>query len=470
MDKYSRFRESFKDAVSAFRSFDKNKKIRLVSHLDADGISAIAILIHALSLENRKYSASIVRQLDAEKIKSLSKEQFDYFIFSDLGSGQLSSIAKYFNSKKVIILDHHNPEEITASPGENITHINPHLFGINGSKEIAGSGVVYLFVSELNKKNKELAHIAVVGAVGEVQDIPSGFTALNKEILQEAVSQGKIESKKGLRIFGAQTKPLHKVLEYSTDPYIPGVTGSESGAIHFLNQIGINPKKGNSWKKLVHLDDEEMKKLVTGIVLKRLNETKPEDVLGDIYILPHEEKESPTRDAKEFATLLNACGRMEKASFGIGACLGIEKDRQKAIQTLAEYKKEIVKSLEWYEQNKNSSKIMRGSNFIIINAQDDVPATMIGTLASIISKSNHLEKDTYIMSLANTDENNIKISLRLAGSRENIIDLRTIVKEIIASIGIGEAGGHAAAAGALIPKEKENEFIEQAKIVLKSKL
>ena len=134
--------------------------------------------------------------------------------------------------------------------------------------------------------------------------------------------------------------------------------------------------------------------------MKRLNETKPEDVLGQIYILPEEKEESPTRDAREFATLLNACGRMEKASFGIGACLGIKKDKQKAFQTLLEYKKEIVNAINWYADSKNNSTIIKGKRFIIINAQDKISPNIIGTLASIVAKSNELEENTYIMSLA----------------------------------------------------------------------
>ena len=64
-------------------------------------------------------------------------------------------------------------------------------------------------------------------------------------------------------------------------------------------------------------NEEEIKKLVSGIILRRLSEDSPEDVLGDVYILNEEEKESPFRDAKEFSTLLNACGRLEKASLGM---------------------------------------------------------------------------------------------------------------------------------------------------------
>ena len=75
---------------------------------------------------------------------------------------------------------------------------------------------------------------------------------LNNEILETAVKHRKIKVEKGLRLFGVHTKPIHKVLEYSTDPYIPGISGNESGAIQFLHQIGIEPKNGNKWKKIFY--------------------------------------------------------------------------------------------------------------------------------------------------------------------------------------------------------------------------
>jgi RecJ-like exonuclease len=463
MDKYKSFQDSIKTAVDKFRSWDKDKIIRIISHLDADGISASAILINLLNKENRKYSISIVPQLNREKIIELSKESYPYFIFSDLGSGQIKDLNELLN-KEIIVLDHHKLDDSKAN--KNITHVNPHLQGIDGSKEISGAGVTYLFAVEINKSNKELAHIAVIGAIGDVQEEKGNFLKLNKQILEDAINNKTIKVKKGLRLFGIQTKPLHKVLEYSTDPYIPGVSGSESGAIQFLHQIGIEPKKGNNWKKIVHLTDDEMKKLVTGIIMKRLNETSPEDVLGNIYILPNEKQESPTRDAREYATLLNACGRMEKASFGIGACLGIKKDIQRALQTLSEYKKEIVTAINWYHENKNSKDILHDNGLLIINAKDNISSTIIGTLASIISKSNNLKKNTYILSLARTLEGTTKVSLRVSSNNEDI-DLRNILKEIVKSAG-GEAGGHQYAAGALVDTEKEEKFIETAKQILKN--
>ena len=399
-----------------------------------------------------------MQQLTKEELNALSKEDYEYFIFSDLGSGQVNDIKELLKEKEVLILDHHEPEKTEAK--ENIIHINPHLFGIDGSKEISGAGVSYLFASIVNKKSEALAHLAIIGAIGDIQE-ENGFLRLNNDILKKAVELNIIQVKKNLKMFGIQTRPLHRALEYSSDPYIPGVSGSESGAIQFLHQIGIDPKKGDEWKKIIDLDEEEMKKLVTGIILKRLGEINPEDVLGDSYILTSEQNGSPTKDAREFATLLNACGRMERASCGIGTCLGIEKDKKMAIQTSAEYKKEIVKALNWYEDNKDN--IIKEKGYMILNAEDKVLSTVIGTLASIISKSNEPKENTYIMSLARKKNNQTKISLR--STKREGLDLRDVIKRIVEKTG-GEAGGHMQAAGAIIPTEKEAEFIEEAKKVL----
>ena len=209
-----------------------------------------------------------------------------------------------------------------------------------------------------------------------------------------------------------------------------------------------------------------MKKLVTGIIMKRLNEANPDDVLGNVYILPHEEEESPTRDAKEFATLLNACGRLGKASLGIGACLGDKKIKQQAIRSLSDYKKEIVNALNWYDENKFSDDVFWGNGFVIINAKSNVMSTMIGTLASILSKSNAMTNNIFILSMAQAIDASTKISLRTTNNVNGTIDLKKIIEEIIDDIGNAESGGHQNAAGAVIPTEKESTFIEAAKEVL----
>jgi len=247
MDSYELFKEDIKKTAEEFKKIDKNEIIRVISHLDADGISAASLVIKFLNNDNRKYSISILQQMKKETLELLAKEPYNTFIFTDIGSGVLTDMEILFKDKKVFILDHHEPEKIEIN-NENIFFINPHKFGIDGGIEVSGAGVVYLFTSCLDKKMEEFAHVAIIGAIGDMQE-KNGFEHLNNEILKTAIEKNKIKVIRGLRLFGAQTKPLHKVLEYCTDPFIPDVTGSESGAIQFLHQIGINPKHGKNWKK-----------------------------------------------------------------------------------------------------------------------------------------------------------------------------------------------------------------------------
>ena len=71
------------------------------------------------------------------------------------------------------------------------------------------------------------------------------------------------------------------------------------------------------------------------------------------------------------------------------------------------------------------------------------------------------------MSLArNIMEDTSKVSLRIAGNN-NDVNLNEIIDTITKNIENAESGGHAAAAGAIIPTDKESEVIKEAKRVLK---
>ncbi len=465
MENYKQFEQHINYAVQQFKQLDSKETIRIVSHLDSDGICASSILIKAFNLENRKYSVSIVHNLDENTVRALANESYKYLFFTDIGSGQLKLIKKHLSKKTVFILDHHDPE---LKQSENVVHVNPHLFGIDGSKQISGAGVVYLFAKTLNKELEDMAHIALMGAIGDIQD-DGGLSELNKKILETAIEKDKIKTIKGLRLFGVQTKPLHKVLEYCTDPYIPGVTGSESGAIQFLKQIGIEPKKDKEWRKLVHLSQAELRKLIEGMIIRRLEEKDPEDIFSPVYILKEEEKESPLRDIKEFSTLLNACGRLNKASLGIGACLGDEKTKKMAIRALSDYKREIIKALKWYEKNKETDFIIQEKGFVIINTHDQIMPTIVGTLASIISKSKEYKEGSFIVSMAQMEDSYTKVSMRLVGNSRDV-DLNTLLSKIAQRVGAENAGGHMHAAGALIPTEREEEFIKITKTVLRKQV
>ncbi len=452
------FFRATKELVNKFDQL-RNNTIKLISHLDADGLSCSAIMIKALYRENIKFSLSTVRQLDDFILDEIKREHYPVVFFLDLGSGVLSKIEKILDNKEIFVLDHHSIEDYKI---KRVHLLNPMLYGIDGNTDISGAGVCYFFAKALNYDNMDLAHIAILGAIGDVQENKGFSSELNNFILEDAINMGKIEVKIGLRMFGMQTRSVNKILEYTTDPYIPGVTGNEEGAKKFIDELGIDAKIDGKYKKLVQLSFEDLKKLVTGIILRRLgSEEKPDDVLGKIYLLKEEDDESPMKDAKEFSTLLNACGRLQKPSLGIACCLNDSELKREAIALLSEYRREIINALNWFHANKEN--VVRGEKFVIINAGINVKDTIIGTLASIISKSNIYSENTIIISMAYTLDGQIKVSIRSVKNKD--INLKDVIGKIIEKVG-GICGGHKSAAGALISQDKEEEFIKVSSEIL----
>jgi single-stranded-DNA-specific exonuclease len=450
------------DAVAFFKQQSPDHMVRIISHLDTDGICSCALLIKALNLENIKYNVTIVPQLDKNLIEQFSRESYNFFIFSDLGSGQINLIKEFFKEKKVLILDHHRPgkEEMPS----NIFVVNPHYFGINGSSEISGSGVVFYFVRQLNVKNEKHAHMAIIGALGDMQE-RDGFIGLNKKILVLA-QKYSTEVTKGLRLFGIQSKPLHKILENCFDPIIPGVSGSETGTINFLKELGINIKTNKRITKYVDLTNTEKETLVKGIIKKRQDEKNPDDVFGNIYTFKNE-KTGPFKDAREFSTLLNACGRLDKSGIGISALLGDKVMKKKAEDVLIDYRYEITNALSWYKKNIGTTNVIEGKDYILINSKDHILPTMVGTIGSILSRSNFIKKNKIIITMGRTIKNKTKISIRISGkNKSSQIDVNNIIKIIIQEVG-GEFGGHKTAAGGLIDTSKEVDFIIVTKRILK---
>ena len=463
MDNREDFKKTAKILADKFKELDKGV-IRIISNLDTDGITAAAILVSALKREGIKFSLSFVKQLSKGFLQSMKKEPYKTIIFADLGSSVISNIKKYLADKNIFILDHH----IAEYDDKKIYHLNQHLFGLEEYNEISAAGVCYFFAKALDEKNMDLAHIAFIGAVGDVQEY-KGVHGLNKEILEDAINNGKIDVKTGLRIFGYQTRAIHKVLEYCVDPYIPGVSGSESGAVAFLSECGIEAKTDADWRRIIDLNDDEMKKLITGIILRRIGrEENPGDVLGPIYTLRNEEEGSVIKDIKEFATLLNACARLGKPSLAM-AVLFDETTKGKAVVLLEEYKGMIMRALQWFYENRKTENIFEGNGFTIINAGDNIKDTIIGVMAGIISRAGIYPDGTIIISIANNMEGDLKSSIRVAGLKVNEnLNVKDILTDIVKGLD-AEVGGHKLAAGSLVNINKQEDFIKNIKTILSNR-
>ena len=453
----------FQGLDKAVEEIKKASHVRLVSHLDADGISSAAVTLSALTRAGKKVHLSIKKQITPEVIEELKQEDNELFLFTDLGSGYIELLEELIekNNCKIIVCDHHissNNKDLNP----DLIHINPILEGMS-ENEVSGAGVAYLLAEKLDSRNKDLIFLAIVGAMGDMQDENWKMKGLNKKIVEKAVETGALEKENGIMLFGRMNRPVHKVLEYSTNPYIQDVSGDESASIQFLSNLGIELKKDGNWKTLGDLSEEEAKKLAS-VICERIREKEfcSEDIFGEIYSL---NINGNSLDVREMATSLNACGRMDQSYVGILSVLGIQ-PLSNINGIVSGYRKMITKYMRWTMENKVSGT----DHACYINAGDQIHENFIGTITSICEKSSLLGSGKVILGLADTENGNVKVSAR--APREIIekgLNLKNMLSEITSYHG-GYGGGHAAAAGAFIPKGKEKEFIDSCESYLRDKL
>lgn len=431
------------------KSLVKEKNVKVFTQFDSDGICSAAILTKMLLRENVNFQLTVLKQLTSETFQKISASENDFLIFADFGSGQLDLLENFFSKTHVLILDHHEPMQKSHM---NLFHINPLLFG---EKEMSASIICYLFAKAMDINNTDLVGVAITGAIGDESDEKWKFEGMIRKILNEAEIIGKVSVSQGLRLYGRNTRPVYKSLAYTFDPYIPGISGSESNAVQFLSDIGIRVKDNGNWVRLCDLTQEEQQKLATAIIFSRMGESSSEDIFGEIYTLLGRPEE--LQDARELSTLVNACGRTDNAQLALRILLEDYSVLEQIYGVTENYRRIIGDDLDWVRNHPNS--IVKGDAATYLFAENSIRESVIGTVASILMNSGYVDLEKPFIAFADTDGGFVKVSARVAKGL-NQINLKDIISKAAKACG-GEGGGHPKAAGGLIPKGTEKQFAEE---------
>ncbi len=440
-------------------SASEDRFMHVVSHLDADGLAAAGVMAKALWRIDAKFRVRIQQWVDEKIVADIKSDQPDLSILTDLGSGYLKVISENIPNGQIVILDHH---QVIGEPSSNIFQVNPHIHGIDGSRDISGSGMAYLVAKELDGSNVDLAHIAVVGALGDLQDKyeQRALGGLNEIIVTDSITAGFLQVEKDLMFFGRETRPIHKALAYSTSPFIPGISGEEDKSYAFLQSLDIKPKIGDRWRALRDLSENEKQRLCSELsdyLVTTGHHSNASDLVGSVYTLSHEEPWTPLRDAREFSLLLNATGRMEKAGLGVAICAG---DRRTALEqaeaVLKEYRQKITEYLRWLTSAPDRIKELK--SIYVVRGEEFINEKMIGTLSTILSTSLP-RREKPIIAYAFAADESAKISARtVEGLTREGLNLGEVMREASEKFG-GKGGGHDIAAGAQVPRRDVEAFI-----------
>ncbi|KDE57699.1 recombinase RecJ [Halostagnicola sp. A56] len=477
--------------------------VLLASHIDADGLTSAAIAASALERAAIPFETVFEKQLDEKAIAAIAARKYDTVLFTDFGSGQLDVIGEHEDAGAFtpVIADHHQPAD-----RETEYHLNPLLFGINGASELSGAGASYVLARALaetseysespngtaatdggtparahaatngppaggttaRSDNRDLAALAVVGAVGDMQAAGGELHGANEGIVEEGVEAGVLETATDLAIYGKQTRPLPKLLEYATDVYIPGISNDSNGALRFLDGLDLELKRDGEWRRWSGLTGEEKQTVASALVQRAVSKGVPaskiDGLVGTSYVLSGEPVGTELRDASEFSTLLNATARYERADVGLGVCLGNREGALERARTLLRnHRKNLSKGIDLVTQEGVTTE----THVQWFDAGDRIRETIVGIVAGMAMGNDGIATDKPIFAFAEKtgskgDDGEIKVSAR--GTHSLVrkgLDLSVVMSEAAGAVG-GDGGGHDVAAGATVPAGKPPAFIERA--------
>lgn len=433
-----------KKAAALLFSVPSSSRIRVVSHYDADGISAAGILCNALYRAGYDFHATLMRNPFTKGFDRLKKERNELIVFSDMGSGQLETIESL--GCKAIILDHHQYH--SAQTSQDIVQINANLLGFDGNYDASGATLSYLLATTLDQANEDLAALALAGATGDKQFI-GGVRGLNKIILETALQKGILTEQTSIKLCG---ESIADALYYTIDPYYPGLSGNKEAIDALLEKLNLQKTT-----PLPQVPPKTMLQIQSYLLFLLMRAGCQPNILDMTIRKRFLSKHG--WELERFADLLDACGKNGYRSLGLSLCLGDGAVWDEAVMIEKQYKQTILDGLTLLEQGGVLEK-ERMRYFYAENSS-------LGGVIAGIAANYILDEKKPLFSLARKQaDDEVHVSCR--GNQKLVaqgLDLGVAMKMVAGELG-GYGGGHKIAAGATIAFDKEQEFLEKVNILL----
>jgi RecJ-like exonuclease len=432
------FSESCAEALALVRTM---RSPVVMGHYDCDGLTSTSIVVlglRVLGIEPKKIMTR--RKIGELEVAEMAGEK--EIITVDFGAAvhsQLAQLAKH--GAKVLIIDHHQPLDGKS----DVLQVNPHFCGIDGGTEISAAGTAYRVFEPVLPD--DAIDLAIVGAVGDMQ---YPFIGENAKIFEKAERIGRAKKEMDLTLFGRVSRPLTWFLTYSTDVYLPGLTANQEACTSFLEGLGIQIKDGEYWRKYADLSEKEKSKLKRALSEHlRKNNLRDDDLIGEVYTFLKRPAGTELQDAKEFSTVLNACGRQSKPEIGIALCTGAPGAFEEARALLAKHRTALREGIEYAEQN-----VEDFGKFYFLDARGIIDDGIVGVVAGMLYSV--LPRDKPIVAAALDSNGNVKVSAR---GTKNLMAKGINLGRIMQEAGGPGCGGHGMAAGANMARDDLDAFL-----------
>jgi len=376
--------------------------VEVLAHHDADGIAAASILCHAMFREGGRFRLRIRPGIATADLPGDGS-----VLLCDFGSA-LTDLPG-----DVMVVDHHLPRF------EGDYHVNPHLAGIDGDRDLSAAGAAYLVAQRMGD-NRDLAGLALLGIIGDGQPLDGP----NREIVNEGIANGFITPRRGLRLPG---RGLAEQLSLAVDPYLPGFSGEPDAARTLVAQVTDE-------------DDLDTESLLTRLVLTTAPNASVSalcGVWGTTYSLGREVID----EALNLAAVVDACGKAGNGDIGASLCLRSSHALQEAWEITARYRQAVVAGIRGAR---------RLDERVAIFAVDDggVASDVADALANDFVQTGPV----FVIGISG---DHCSVSARCPPGID--LDLEALMRTIAEACG-GRGGGHRLRAGARIGADQADRF------------
>jgi hypothetical protein len=185
--------DAMEQAVREVRRMPE-QAVQIFHHNDSDGLTSGAILTRAFERQGFEVRRFCLEKPYPAVLEKVFEQEGKLLVFADF-AGRIAPLISELNQGRnlTLILDHHAAEAATDA---RVLNLDPDLFGLKGDRDISGSTTCYLFARTMDPANRDLAHIAAVGAVGDGFFVDGALVSENLDVAQEAARQGLVEIKR----------------------------------------------------------------------------------------------------------------------------------------------------------------------------------------------------------------------------------------------------------------------------------
>jgi len=376
--------------------------VEVRAHHDADGIAAASILCHALFRQGKEFRLRICPRITPEDIPTEGS-----VLLCDFGAS-LPDLPP-----EVMVVDHHVPRF------EGEYHVNPHLAGIDGDRDLSASGAAYLVAQRMGD-NRDLIGLALLGLIGDGQE----FSGKNQEICGEGIANGFISPRRGIRLPG---RDLNEQLQLAINPFLSGISGDEALARSIV--------VGSTFD-----GDTDLETLLSVVLIKMSPKATIDSMLavyGNTYGLGREVID----EAHTLAALIDACGKAGAGDLGASLCLRSTSGLSEAWEIMQQYRLAVIAAVQGAERIEENVAIYRVND---------------GAVASDVADAlafDHLQNGPVFV-FSQIGER-YSVSARCPAGVD--YDLEALMRTLAGECG-GQGGGHRRRAGALIGRDQIGSF------------